>query len=571
MILQLKPVTRALCVLSLLTASQATYAAMSAEQIDAAMQKMTVQAQQLQQQMDQLHTDMMTLRREQASLAQAPQAAPTTKSQTQVAKAKQPAAANTQVASQTQTYSNTVDRGSIPSSEAKVRYVSAKELNVEPVKEEKIVEPNGKVETKPIPYGETMLANIGGFAVITSPYLHPEQEYSGGDLVVNYSSINKDVYMMKQRQQFSNVMSSQGFGLPTRGGSLLELSGEVQMQANAIDTFSDNHTTDLYLSDAELDMQALINRWITAFMSFSYNNTPNAVGQRVGGEIDLDNAFFTIGNLNTTKWRLTAGQLYVPFGQYNSFLISDPLNKVIFRTKGQPVIVGWGVPGEDGFAFSAFGFKGTAHDDGDASSSNPRINQYGGDANYQFHLGGLKTAFGVSYIADIADSSGMQHTGGSDGQFEGFSDDVETEKLHHEVPGIDARALINYSRFTIVGEYDSALRSFDPMDLSFNGAGARPSAYHVEGFYGFDFFKKPSTVALGFDQTYQALALNVPASRIAAAFNISPWRNTIASLELRHDWNYGEDDFASGSGATVVTTPAGSSSNAIFGQFQVYF
>lgn len=548
-----KPITRALCLLSMSFACSNIFAAATGtniQQNSVSMQKIAVQEQQLQQQMQAMQKEMNELQQEEATLNKQ-------QGSTGAAASTPRKSSGTQVASSSTKGDKT-----------------AYQQNVGPL-ETKVQNPNGT--TTKVPYGGQTLANIGGFAVITSPYLHPQVQYSGGDLIVNYSSINKDAYMLQQRQQFQEAMASKGFTMPS-SGSLLELSGEVEGDAVARSTFQGNkNQTDLYVGDAELDMQAIINRWLTAFMDFSYNNSPNSVGSRIGGPIDLDNGFFTFGNLSVSKFRLTMGQLYVPFGQFNSYLISDPINKTLFRTKGQPIILGYGIPGEPGFAGALYTFKGVSGTSGNADEINPYINQYGADANYQFNLGVLQTTLGASYIANAADSYGMQFPGFDDPEFntaivgDGFSTSTETEHLKHTVPAVDLRATLGAGPFSLIGEYDTVTQGFSPVDLSFNGEGASPSAYHIEGVYSFNMFTKPSTFSIGYDKSYQAMGLAVPQSRIAAALNTSFWRNTVASLELRHDNAYGGDDTAGGNGAVILVPTDRTSSNTATLQFQVYF
>ncbi|MFN7098061.1 MAG: LbtU family siderophore porin, partial [Gammaproteobacteria bacterium] len=507
MVTKLKPITQALCLLSMSIACSSVFAAVSSsssassQQQTVSMQKIAIQEQQLQQQMHAMQKEMAELQQEEAALNA--QAKPNTTTTSNV--------------QNKPTYSTATSNTSpTPNKPVKTAY----QENVGPV-QEKVQNANGT--TSKIPYGGTTLANIGGFAVITSPYLHPQVQYSGGDLIVNYSSINKDAYMLQQRQEFQQAMASRGFSMPS-SGTLLELSGEVEGDAVARTTFQGNkHQTDLYVGDAELDMQALINRWLTAFMDFSYNNSPNSDGSRIGGDIIFDNGFFTFGNLNVTKFRLTMGQLYVPFGQFNSYLISDPINKTLFRTKGQPIILGYGIPGENGFSGALYTFKGVSFSSGNADEPNPYINQYGADANYQFNLGALQTTLGASYIANVADSYGMQFPGFDDPEFgsapvgDGFSTSTETEKLAHTVPGLDLRGMLALGAFSLIGEYDTTTQSFNPADLSYNGEGASPSAYHVEGVFSFSAFTKPSTFVIGYDRSYQAMGLAVPQSRVSAA------------------------------------------------------
>lgn len=541
---RVKPLSYCLCALSLTTLTPTLFAATDpTDSNGVTMSQMAAQEQQLEKQMQALQAELKEMKAEQAANAR-------------------------QSSATMPVNSSGVAKGTSASRSKKAKnYPSAYQENVTVAAQKaSTATPSGKE-----PYGAKTFADIGGFAVITSPYLHPAMSYNGGDLIVNFSSINKDVAMMQQRQAFQNAMASEGFTMPA-SGSLLELSGEVEG-----DLFAQNKginhspSSDLYVGDAELDMQALVNRWLTAYMNFSYDNTPSSTGNRVEGNIVLDNGFITLGDLNKSLWRMTVGQLYVPFGQFNSFLISDPLNKTIFRTKGQPIIVGYGVPGEDGFSASAFTFQGNTHSSGNASEPNQHINQYGADANYQFKLGEVHSTFGASYIANMADSNGMQGVGAPSGEFQGFGDSTATEYLQHEVPAVDLRAMFDIAAFTLIGEYDTATQAFAAQDLSFNNQGAEPSAYHLEGVYSFNLLTKPSSFALGYDRSYEALALNLPESRVAAALNTSPWRNTLASLELRHDTNYSSNDTAGGSGAIVVTTPDHSHSNAVTLQFQVFF
>lgn len=431
-----------------------------------------------------------------------------------------------------------------------------------------------------IPYGSNEVKELGGFAVITSPYLHPNVSYDGGDLIVNYSSINKDADMLQQRQEFVNALHQLGFIYPT-SGTLLELSGEVEGQVFGQNGFGSSHSSNIDLTDAELDMQAIINRYVTAFANFSYDDSPTSSGNRTeNSNIYLDNAFLSFGNLDSTPWRATIGQLDVPFGLYNSFLVSDPLNEILFKTKARPLLVGYGVPGNPGFAASAYVFNGATREgkiEADPSgvgtvasrAQSDEINRYGLDASYAFPLGQVQTVLGVSYINNVADSEGMQNTAG--GTFEGFDANSGAQVLAHTVPGVDARAQLSYSQYTLIGEYTTAIQDFNAANLAFNYHGAKPSDYHLEGAYSFNLFNgKPTTFAVGYDHSYEALALNIPAQQIAAALNVSFIRNTLASLELRHQINYGSGDTASGNLGPVIT-PGGSVSNAITGQFAVYF
>jgi len=88
--------------------------------------------------------------------------------------------------------------------------------------------------------------------------------------------------------------------------------------------------------------------------------------------------------------------------------------------------------------------------------------------------------------------------------------------------------------------------------------------------YSFQTFARPTAIAIGYGMTKDALALQLPAQRYSATLNTSIWRDTLQSLEFRHDVNYANSAFASGS---TVPAPAvsGHSDNVVTAQFDVYF
>ena len=194
------------------------------------------------------------------------------------------------------------------------------------------------------------------------------------------------------------------------------------------------------------------------------------------------------------------------------------------------------------------------------------------DAGYQFKLKKTTGDFGMGYINNIADSSGLQDNGLGSAYLQGFNTSASTEKLVHNVSGGDIHAVFDLGPFVFITEYVTALQRFSPADLTYNGHGAKPSALNAEATYTFNLFTKPSTFTVNYGFSRQALALNIPRSRYGAAFQMAIFTDTLVTLEYLHNINYGKSDTATGDLLTAYTAAdLGKSSNTVTAQIGVYF
>ena len=82
---------------------------------------------------------------------------------------------------------------------------------------------------------------------------------------------------------------------------------------------------------------------------------------------------------------------------------------------------------------------------------------------------------------------------------------------------------------------------------------------------------------MSYGHTSDSYGLNLPQDRFLVGMNTSIWRDTIQSIEFRHDSNYGGSTtaagrVAAGALAVPVTTPGlGGTSNTLTAQFTAYF
>lgn len=407
--------------------------------------------------------------------------------------------------------------------------------------------------------------------VSTGPYVGLPIQYTGSNLVVNSPSVNTDLQLLGLRKSINEHLISTLGQTPIvkEEHPHLLLSGILESQASYVDRTPGSNASSSDIDVTNVSLDALIlgpSPWLLGFMELSYDNgLPSSNSYRVSNSrIFVNKAFITIGNLQESPVYGTFGQFYVPFGTYSSVMVSDSLPKLITRTKARAVLLGFQQQDKNALYGSAYVFKGDSH-----TGSQSKINNGGLNLGYKFAGDTISGNVGGGVIANIADSAGLQ--GGA-----GFA---AAERLAHRVPGYNLRGIVSLgSHLDVIAEYVTAAKSFAPEDMTFNNHGAKPWAFDTELAYTFTLAEKlPSTIAVGYAKTGDALALGLPLDRYSIVFSTSLWRNTLQSLEFRHDRNYSTR--ATASGPTIpdvactssICSGPGKADNAVTASFDYYF
>lgn len=414
-----------------------------------------------------------------------------------------------------------------------------------------------------------VVTHIAGTPVITAPYLGARPAFDGSDYIVNISSINRDIRLMQQRRNL--YRSFNAIGYPPPDMPILALSGKIEPVISVGRSYVNKLTGDLTLGSDELDVAAVLTDNMEAYMGIAYNSAPPVTGgQRVANSsFSLNMGFVNIGNLDKTPYYMTLGQIYAPFGRYSSAMISPTLPMIMARTKSRPLILGYKSREKTGNIISGYGFK-----------SDTTAGQSGvGGINwaYIFEVPRGSGEMGVGFISSIDDATGMQYTGSQPGTtFGGFASRYNGSENVRKTPAVDVHANLSVDRYNLIFEWLSVTKPFRSQDLSFNGIGAKPQAIQGELGMTFHLFDKPASIGAGYQWTSQALALNLPLSRVSAVFNLSYWKDTIESIEYRHDTDYGGMQYANGANApglpsNLNTVGTGKSSDTVIGQIGVFF
>ncbi len=388
-----------------------------------------------------------------------------------------------------------------------------------------------------------------GTPVTTSPYVGTIDTFSEQNLYSQISDIGNDFKLLNERHKL--VHRAEALGIKEPKHALVNLSGVVDVIGNAERSYQGKYRSDINLVNTKIDIAAYINNWATAFLGINYDSNPSSdnASRITNSRLFIEKGFLVIGNLDRSPFYVSLGQMYFPFGDFGSYMISDPLTTFIGETNTRGISFGYHQEGDNAFYANVYGFQGdtsvgTFVPGAMSRPSNGKINNFGVNVGHLSQVGHFNADLRAGYIANLADAHGMQNT--LSGGFGGFGLSSVTEVLEHPVPGVDLYGQFKYRDYTIKIEGVTATRSFAMPNLSFNGEGATPKAWMVEAAYHFNIFNIPSDAAIGYNGTADALALGLPRTRYLAVLNMNIWRDVLAAFEIRHDINYGKHDTAFG-------------------------
>ena len=201
-------------------------------------------------------------------------------------------------------------------------------------------------------------------------------------------------------------------------GGVIELEAAYASHGADDDPYEGDPSTTAELATLELGIAARIHDWVGAEIVVKNDDED---------DIAIDETFLTIAPLEGT-WALQTGRYVVPFGVYETNMISDPVTLELGET-GQDAVMFAAESG--GLYGSAFAFDGDLERGGDNT-----IDGFGVALGYAMEIerGGAIDA-NLSWINDLGESGGVN----------GVIDELVEENAIEE-PGADNRAGLGRER-----------------------------------------------------------------------------------------------------------------------------
>ncbi|SFM39257.1 porin [Ectothiorhodospira mobilis] len=304
--------------------------------------------------------------------------------------------------------------------------------------------------------------------------------------------------------------------------------GTVELEAGWAEDYAGDSESDLNLATFELALEARLNEWVSTRGVLLYED------EGPDSEVEVDEAVLSMVFPGGSGAYMDAGRQYVPFGRFDTGLVSDPLALELAETRETAAVLGWS--GERVYG-SVWAFAGDTRDE---------LSNGGANAGVLLPLGGGGLDLGVGYLTSLGDSDSLQ-----DLQAENLGpvDLADTSR----VGAYNVYATARLGDLTLAGEYVAADEAFESRQLAFDGQGAEPAAWGLEVGYRLEDLARPVTLSAAVQGSDEARALDLPETRYLAGVSVELMDRLGLAFEYAHDEDYDRADGGTGdSGQSAV-------------------
>jgi len=303
--------------------------------------------------------------------------------------------------------------------------------------------------------------------------------------------------------------------------SSIDTSGVLEVELSTGKDYNGNRNGDITLATASVAMDTVLSDHASAHVSLLYEEgeTP----------LEIDEAYISARPRFPSAISFKVGQMYVPFGTFETMMISDPLTLEIGETRETTAMLQF----EKGLTFSFYVFNGDLVDSG---TGNDSIDNFGTTLGYSYQgkSASVKTLFG--YINNIGESDGLSAA---------ISGNITNGVINQYIGGVSAHVALTWRKFVFIGERVTARDYFaigeiDPSRRS------RPSASHLEASWAIN---DKLAIGLSLQQSHDTLALGLPQRRVLLGTSYVIDKSLRVKCELAADRDFATVDGGSGNSA----------------------
>ncbi|MGD9950391.1 MAG: LbtU family siderophore porin [Desulfobulbus sp.] len=310
----------------------------------------------------------------------------------------------------------------------------------------------------------------------------------------------------------------------------VSLSGSIEGDYKLFQGKGGANKSEFILDTVELILDLQVADWATGKIVIDYDGDDD-------DRFYLDEANITLGKTENIPFFITTGKIYVPFGDFSTNMIQDPLPQTLGEINPKGVIIGYEA---NGLTATVFSYNGL--DEGD--ENNDTINGFGASLAYDYEQEDIGFNAGIAWVTNIGDSSTLTDVINDNG----FNSVIDV------VPGISVNVGGSYKSVSLIAEYIAAMDSFDALEVAYDAGGAEPKALSTELAYTTALMDKDTVFAIGYQRSWEAYALDLPEHRYIAAASMNVARGTSVTLEYYNDKFYDNDPDASQNSGYGFTT-----------------
>ncbi len=306
----------------------------------------------------------------------------------------------------------------------------------------------------------------------------------------------------------------------------VKIGGLVEVEACKTDGYDGEDESDITLATAELDIDISLHKFVSSHLVFLWEEDETE-------PVDIDEGYIYLGNTEFFPVYFQVGKLYVPFGNFESNMISDPLTLELGETRESAALLGID---SHGFYAAAYAFNGDVDEAGDDNE----IKCFGFNAGYAYESEDLSLDLGAGWINNIGDSEDLK--------------DILPSEIDDYVPGWTAHLIVNWKALSLIGEYLAATDNFENCELEWKDKGAEPETWNLEGAYTTEIAGHETVFALAWQGSDEALAMELPEDRYMGSLSVGVVEGLTFTFEYAHDEDYSKSDGGSGDNADTITT-----------------